>query len=174
MSKPQNSTSEVEAKPGKSPLGRQCLLVVLLPQLALAKNLQWPLQGFVLDSRSYRDEGFGDWTEFYDWLRDPDGNVLGVRYWLRTDTEFLVDYAKGLGYVLPDPSRYIEIYFSERRGLDPQLSGDQDFLYDAVFRSDDGAYAIGFGMGGLSQSDMRSLQNFGSAWSEAENLSECA
>jgi hypothetical protein len=134
----------------------------------LAKNLRWPLSGFVLDGISYRDAGFGDWTEFYDWLRDADGNVLGVRYWLRTDTEFLVDYAKGLGYVQADPSRYVEIYFSERRGFVPQLSGDQDFLYDAVFRSDDGVYAIGFGLGGLSDSDMRSLQSIEARWAEAE------
>jgi hypothetical protein len=81
-----------------------------------------------------------------------------------------VDYAKGLGYVQADPSRYVEIYFSEPRGFVPQLSGDQDFLYDAVFLSDDGVYAIGFGMGGLSESDMRSLQSVERVWTEAQNL----
>jgi hypothetical protein len=148
---------------------RQCLLVVLRPQLALAKNLQWPLQGFVLDGSSYRDVGFGDWTGFYDWLRDANENVLGVRYWLRDDTEFLVGYAKGLGYVQADqPSHYIEIYFSQRREIVPKLSSDQDFLYDSVFRSDDGVYAIGFGIGGLSELDMRSLQSIEIGWAKAE------
>lgn len=172
MSKGQNTTTEVEPELGGNPIGRQCLLVVLRPQLTLAKNLHWPLSGFVLDGSSYRDAGFGDWTDFYDWLRDADGNVLGVRYWLQTDTQFLVEYAKGLGYVQADPPRYVEIYFSERRGFVPQLSADQDFLYDAVFRSDDGVYAIGFGLGGLSESEMRSLQGIEARWAEAETATK--
>jgi len=152
---------------GGNPLGRRCLLVVLRPQITLAKNLRWPLKGFVVDGISYRDAGFGDWTEFYDWLRDGAGNILGVRYWLRSDTEFLVEYAQKLGYVEADPARHIEIYFSERRGVDPQLSTDQDFLYDAVFRSDDGVYAIGFGIGDLSEAELEGIET---VWADAENL----
>jgi hypothetical protein len=164
MSTDGNAITLAEQDAGVSPTGRQCLLVLLRPQLALAKNLQWPLKGFVSDGKRYSDLGLGDWTEFYDWLRDSDGNVLGVRYWLRVDTEFLINYAKGMDYVQADSLRHIEIYFSERRRTNPQLSCDQDFLYDAVFCSDDGEYAIAFGTGGMSESDLRSLGNLEAVW----------
>jgi hypothetical protein len=136
----------------------------------LARDLQWPLKGFVSDGRSYHDAGFGDWTEFYDWLRDSEGNVLGVRYWLRADTEFLAEYSRGMSYVQATPSRHIEIYFSEVRKADPQCSCDQDFLYDAIFCSEDGEYAIAFGTGGLSESDLRSLESLGANWVAARRL----
>lgn len=150
-----------------SPSRRDCLLVMLLPRLHLAKNLEWPLKGFASEGNNFRDSGFGDWTEFYDWLRDSAGNILGVRYWLRSDTEFLTEYAKGKEYIQAESPRQIEIYFSERRGADAELSCDQDFLYDAIFRSDNGDYAIAFGMGGLSESDLRSLESVEAIWTEA-------
>ena len=50
----------------------------------------WPLTGFVIGSKQYRDANFGQWTGFYDWLRDSKEQVLGVRYWPFEDTEFLI------------------------------------------------------------------------------------
>jgi hypothetical protein len=146
---------------------RECLLVILQPQLVLAKIRPWPLAGFTCEGKQYRDAGFGEWTEFYDWLRDSDSNVLGVRYWLGSETEFLSDYARELPYIQIDPSRNLEIYFSERRGVNQARSADQDFLYDAIFRSDDGQYAIGFGIEGLNEADLIGLQNTGARWGEA-------
>ena len=167
MTRNQDAAEKLELEPETSPLRRKCLLVVLGPQLHLAKNLQWPLKGFLSESTHFRDSGLGDWTEFYDWLRDSAGNILGVRYWLRSDTEFLIEYAKGKEYIQSESPRQIEIYFSERRGADAELSCDQDFLYDAIFRSDNGDYAIAFGMGGLSESDLRSLESVEAIWTEA-------
>ena len=66
-------------------------------------------------------------------LRLAEGKLLGVRYWLDQGTEFLVDHTKRVEYVQAVPSRHIEIYFSERRAIDPRLSCDQAFLYDAIF-----------------------------------------
>ncbi len=170
MSKGQNTTLQAGSGLGQSSSARECLLVILQPQLTLAKNLHWPLKGFISDGSLFRDTGIGDWTGFYDWLRDAAGNVIGVRYWLDTETEFLIDHTAGLSYIQPDPSRHVEIYFSDNRAVDPQLSGDQDFLYDAVFRSDDGAYAIGFGMGGLSETDLESLKRVETDWAVVQNL----
>jgi hypothetical protein len=82
---------------------------------------------------------------------------LGVRYWLNEETEFLAQHVHGLAYVIVDPSRFIEIYFSHRRDVEPQRSADQDFLYDPVFRSDEGEYALGFAIEDLSESELRSI-----------------
>ena len=54
--------------------------------------------------------------------------MLGVRYWLRADTEFLADYAQGMDYVQAVSARYIEIYFSGRQEPNPESSCDQDFF----------------------------------------------
>jgi len=161
------STREPEVPVSENTEQRRCLLVMLLPQLVLAEIRPWPLAGFVCEGKRYRDAGFGEWTEFYDWLRDSDSNVLGVRFWLSSETEFLSDYAEQPPYVQIDPSRYLEIYFSENREISQQRSSDQDFLYDGIFRSDDGQYAIGFGMGGLSETDIVSLHNAGARWAKA-------
>ncbi len=149
---------------------RECLLVILQPQLVLAKIRPWPLVGFVCEGKNYRDSGWGNFTAFYDWLRDSDSKVLGVRYWLESDMDFLAQYAKELPYVHVDPSRNLEIYFSERRAIDQLHSGDQDFLYDPIFRSEDGQYAIGFGMGWLNDAEILSLQNPGAQFVEAHRI----
>lgn len=143
---------------------RPCLLVILRPRLTLAKDIRWPLKGFVIGSKRYHDAAFGNWTGFYDWLRDAQGNLLGVRYTPSDQTEFLTEQLKGLAYVKSDPSRHLEIYFSDRREFDDTLSCDQEFLYDAVFRSDDGEYAIGFGMEELNDSNLRGLETIGAEW----------
>src|SRR5262249_17416335 len=115
--------SIVNVKPNSEAIAkRPCLLVILRPQLTLAGGLTWPLKEFVVGNKQYHDLGLGEWTAFYDWLRDSEGKLLGVRYWLEKDTEFLSDHSKQLGYVQNTPSRHIEIYFSDRRTVDPKLS----------------------------------------------------
>jgi hypothetical protein len=158
------------SKSSERPNKRPCLLVILHPRLTLARDLRWPLKGFVVGDKQYLDAAFGDWTGFYDWLRDVDGNLLGVRYTPFEDTEFLTEHTTKLSYVKVDPSRHIEIYFSEKRAIDAKRSCDQEFLYDAVFRSDDGDYAIGFGIEELSETDLHSLEKAEAEWAAAHPL----
>ena len=143
------------------------MLVIFRPQLTLAKNLRWPLEEVTIGNTRYRNAGFGNWTGFYDWLRDSEGELLGVRYWPEQDTKFFVDYTKPFDYVEAASSRHIEIYFSERRSFEAKLSCDQEFLYDAIFRSDEGGYAIGFGIEELNEANLRSLQNARLVWADA-------
>ncbi len=145
----------------ESAIERPCLVAVLQPRLVLAKGLTWPQRAFVVHGKEYRDVGLGEWTGFYDWLRAADGSLLGVRYWLNASTEFLATYTASLSYVIVDPSRSIEVYFSDRRALEPKLSCDQAFLYDAVFRAGDGEYAIAFGAEDLSTADFNVLEQSG-------------
>jgi len=160
------SLSKTREKPGKRP----CLLVILRPRLTLARDLEWPLKGFVVGDKRYLDASFSNWTGFYDWLRDADGNLLGVRYTPFEDTEFLIEHTSRLAYAQTDPPRDIEIYFSEKRSFDEKRSCDQEFLYDAVFRSDDGDYAIGFGIEELSETDLYSLEKSEAEWVAARPL----
>jgi len=143
---------------------------VLRSRLALAESPTWPLKEFTLNGKKFHDTRLGEWTGFYDWLRDSNGGLLGVRYWLSEGTELLEEHARVLTYTKVDPSRHIEVYFSERKDFDANLSADQEFLYDPVFRSDDGSYALGFAMDGLSESDIRNLENAQADWIAFESL----
>jgi hypothetical protein len=160
------SRTDVSEKPNDRP----CLLVILGPRLTLARDLQWPLKGFLVGNKQYLDAAFGEWTGFYDWLRDTDGNLLGVRYAPSEDTEFLIERVTNLSYVKADPSRDIEIYFSQKRTVDAKHSCDQAFLYDAIFHSDDGDYAIGFGIEELSETDIYTLEKAEAEWAAARPL----
>jgi hypothetical protein len=153
-----------------SEMTRPCMIVVLAHELILAKELRWPLQEVTVGDTTYRDAGFGNWTAFYDWLRSSDSTLLGVRYWLRDDLLFLGESVKSRDYAAVEPGRQIEIYFSGGRQVDQQLSCDQEFLYDAVFRSSDGTYAIGFGMEGLTEADIEHLTQSGIRWADAQGI----
>jgi hypothetical protein len=153
-----------------SGMTRPCMFVVLGNELTLAKELRWPLQEVTVGDTTYQDAGFGNWTDFYDWLRSSDSTLLGVRYWLRDDLRFLGESVESRDYVKVEAGRQIEVYFSEERQVDETLSCDQEFLYDAVFRSSDGTYAIGFGMEGLTDADIEYLTKSGVRWATAQGI----
>ena len=152
---------------------RYCLIVILGKQVKLARGGAWPISCFVSEGKCYRDTGVGDFTEFYDWLRNSNGEVLGVRYYLCADTEFLMAYAQERDYMVSKDGgtfKFVEIYFSERRGADLLLSCDQCFVYDPVFRSDD-EIAIAFDTGWMSESELQLLERQKSLWTEANACS---
>lgn len=149
---------------------RDCLIVVLADKVKLAKVNAWPIAGFVADGRCYRDCGFGEFTEFYDWLRNRGGELMGVRYNLCEDTEFLFGYAQRRDYMLSKDLgrfKYVEIYFSDKWDVDPHLSCDQGFVYDPVFRTEDDEIAIAFDTGHLTESELQRLEGQTSLWIEA-------
>ena len=99
---------------------QSCLIVLLGEQVKLAKGRPWPFASFVSNGKRYRDCGFGEFTAFYDWLRNARDEVLGVRYNLCGDTEFLFGYALRRDYMLSKEHgswKYVEIYFSEKLTL---------------------------------------------------------
>ena len=145
-----------------------CIVVGLNLELQLGRNLQWPLSDFLMNGTLYHATDFGNFTDFYDWLRASDGTLLGVRYWLRDDLVFLEQTTQKLNYVKSEPGRNLEIYFFDRRDVDPQRSCDQQFLYDAIFRSDEGSYAIGFGTERFTDSDMARLEASGVEWARVQ------
>jgi hypothetical protein len=162
-----NTELQRAAQPGSTE--RRCLVVVLRPRLTLIKNLIWPIKGFVLDNERFEDAGFGEWTGFYDWLRNSDRTLLGVRYWVENETGFLVNYTKELPYVAANEQQ-IEIYFVSGSTPEPRFSADQEFLYDAVFRSVSGEYAIAFGMEELTEEDLNSLEQADVRWLHARSV----
>lgn len=143
---------------------RNCLLVLLRATPALSMADRWPLGGFRVGGTTYVDVGLGDWTGFYDWLRRSDGAVVGVRYWPAIHNESLFDAARSLTYATIGSAGSLEIMFSPTDVIDAQRSGDQELLYDAVFRSREGEWAIAFDTTALRQSDLDRLRESNVAW----------
>jgi hypothetical protein len=148
------------------------LIVILSKTVKLAKRTEKATACFVSEGCCYRDCGFGDFTEFYDWLRNSRDEILGVRYYLCADTEFLIGYSQVKDYMLSrgfGTFSYVEIYFTEKRDVDPLRSCDQGFVYDPVFRSDDGEIAIAFDTGWLSESELLMLEGLTPLWTDVHD-----
>ena len=143
---------------------RTGLAVIVRPQLALAMGIEWPIVGLLVGDVAYSDVGLGEWTGFYDWLRRADGVLLGVRYWPAEPNESLFRDAASASYGTIGSRGSLDIYFSTDRNYDPQRSVDQEFLYDPVFRSAGGEWAIVFDTIALTPSDLERLRGSDALW----------
>lgn len=133
-----------------------CLLVAFRSRPVLTLVEECPGDAFQIGDRYYRDKGYGDWTGFYDWLKDSAGRVLGVRYWPFEETHFLLELLSQFPYVVvAEDQSYLEIYFSSDCQVERQRADDQDFGANKVFSTDQGEWVISFDTMGLKLSDFR-------------------
>jgi len=149
---------------------QSCLLIVLRPQLTLSRSSFRPCGQFLLDDKLFRDAGEGDWTGFYDWLRDENANLLGVRHWPFENTEFLITLVEKLSYARVQPKHSFEVFFSQQRKVCDSLSCDQDFLYNPVFKADDGDCAVAYGIEDLTQANIEQLEKVEAHWLKLRNV----
>ena len=122
-----------------------CLIVLCLEQIALAVAPECPRGSFIYKDVRYEDQGFGDLTGFYDWLRNPEGEVIGVRYLPADELDFICDALAHLPYAKVDrKSKSIELYFSTDTTIVESISNDQDFGDNSLFKSSTETYALSF------------------------------
>lgn len=122
-----------------------------------------------MGGRDYRDQGYGDWTGFDDWLRSAADTVIGVRYWPFENTRFLADVVGSLPYVkVPEDGSCLEIYFSARGRVEARASDDQSFGSNRIFCSEEGGWAISFDTTGLSDTEFLSLARTDAEWETLE------
>ena len=129
----------------------KALIVILVPgrPIVFAEALG---DAFERDRRSYRDTGLGDFTGFYDWLRDPAGGVIGVRYLPFEASHAVCDTVRTFPYVeVATDCSSLAIFFSSKRAFDPASSGDQAFGGNRVFAAEDGTYALTFDLDSLDE-----------------------
>ncbi len=74
----------------------------------------------------YVDSGAGDWLGFYDWLRSPRGEVIGVQQWIDDASAFPFS-AKFEGVEASVKRDVLRVYFGQSRDVDEANSCDQDF-----------------------------------------------
>jgi hypothetical protein len=140
------------------------LIIFLWPRLTLAESQSWPVGELRVQNEVYRPAS-SDWSGFYDWLRDDSGTLFGLRYSPFPETEFITEVVKGLGYTRVYEGHAIEVFFT-KQPRDPvdERSCDQDFLYDQVFRTDSGKYAIAFATDGLTETELRAISQADADW----------
>src|SRR5205823_5870461 len=109
-----------------------CIVVFLKPQIGLALTTNWPVTSIAVNGQTYSPVGPA-WSGFYDWLRDSDSRLLGVRYHPSEQTAFVLKQASELAYAQLGSYGDVCLFFSSQRSFDPKKSADQDFLYDQVF-----------------------------------------
>lgn len=118
-----------------------------------------------VEGEIFSEVGFGNWTGFYDWLRTSEGFVIGVRY---TPFErLLLDSASilALPYVAVDSTEWrLEILFSKRRDWVEEMSDDQAFIHNAVFRSAKGEFALSFDLSNRTENELAAIRALNVNW----------
>jgi len=150
------------------------LLVVLGPRLILSLLEDPPSREFGVSGERYRilpGSESNDLPGFYDWLRTPEGKVIGVRFSPTGDAADVVGAAPSTDYLRKEPSEAsLEVYFGAERTFDPDLSGDQSFGSNRIYRSADGQWAITFGLHDLENSEHRDVESASAAdWVSIES-----
>jgi hypothetical protein len=115
-------------------------------------------EGLTINGVHYRNVEGGDWTGFYDFLRKRDGTLTGIRYWPFEGRSRLWRSVKNKPHVRARRKGQIELYFSPDRKFAAELSGDQDFGENMVLESDNGGFAITFGLGFLTSPELSQIQ----------------
>ena len=84
-----------------------------------------------LAEADYLDSGAGDWLGFYDWLRNPQGEVIGVQQWIDEASTF--PFSTEFGGVEANAKHgVLRIFFGHSREVDEANSCDQDFGHNRL------------------------------------------
>lgn len=143
------------------------LAIIFRAQLTLAKLPEAPSDTIWIGETRLIDKGNGDWSGFYDWLRDSAGQIVGVRFWPFEQARFLCDFLGRFPYVRVEGShRFIEIYFRSDRNIAVGRSDDQAFGGNHIF-SADGEWAITFDLKTLASSEAASIDALAVNWEPA-------
>lgn len=95
-----------------------------LEEMKIPEDVSSPI---VLDGDTFTDSGNGEWLGFYDWLRDHDGFVIGVRQKIDEEIQSFPFGADFQGTDMDKSRRLVTIYFYESTNYDEGLSCDQEF-----------------------------------------------
>jgi hypothetical protein len=108
---------------------------------------------FSKDLSSTLNEGF---IGFFDWLRSNEQTIIGIRICYFENQPYN-DLLMSLPYILPTfGNKCMELLFEQGAYL-PDISGDQDFTNNYVFKSADGASLFTFGVDSLTDKELNSL-----------------
>ena len=85
---------------------------------------------FLLDGIEYNDRAFGDFSGFYDYLRNSSGEVLGIRFSPFEDCGF--------------HDKELLLFASANEDFDKETSDDQRFGDNKIYQARNGAILLTF------------------------------
>lgn len=135
--------------------GERCLIVTLGQELKLLLARRCPEKAFTVNSSVFQDVGYGDFLGFYDWLRNDQHAVIGVRHHIFDEFKLPFDRFSDLPYAEVIKFQKIftlSLYFGIDRNVEEESSDDQLFTDNRVYRSEHGVYAISFNVEGVVNS----------------------
>jgi hypothetical protein len=127
-------------------------LIVQLSQEPRAAYLEkHPLND--ANSSAFVDAGLGAWTGFYDWLRDQEKRIIGVRFFPFEQAEFLLRLPDLGEWIQTDQQKTLLCFFTSGRNYVDTLSADQDFEEARILKDSSGHYAILLGCSGMTDEE---------------------
>jgi len=104
---------------------------------------------------------------FFDWLRADKNTIIGLRLCF-FENQYYNDLLKSLSYVHPTfDNKCMELFFGENT-YDPNLSDDQDFTNNYVFKSENNEYLFTFGLDHLTTHEFESLLKYCTVLNDSE------
>lgn len=108
----------------------------------------------------FEETGAGDTNGFYDFLRQPDGKIVGVRFSPFIEFSDICNPASqgvGLRITGAAPTASVELFWKGAANYDPAQSSDQFFDQNYIFRSESGRFAVTFGFSHLAEGEIDDL-----------------
>lgn len=97
---------------------------------------------------------------FYDFLRNRENAVIGVRFSFFKKQKILKEVAD-LDYIYTNVERrYMEVFLKDYRGSSNEWSAEQAFGDDAIWLSKHGNYALQVGVRELTDADLNDLRQY--------------
>jgi hypothetical protein len=141
-----------------------CLVIIFRQKLGLSFiEIDRLTKELEVDGEIYSYLGLGDWISHYDWLRDKNGNVLGIRHIPLAPYPFSINRLERLPYVKSD-GESLEIYFGDFRDFEEDRSVDQDFGANFVYRTTHDEYLMTFRTSLLTENELESLRKAEANW----------
>src|SRR5882762_8577800 len=136
------------------------LLIVTVSPTPEVKLISWPASRVSIKGESFDEIEAGDTNGFYDFLRVPQGHIVGVRFTPFVEHSDICDSATqgpGLRVTGAAPTASVELFWGSAREYSETLSADQFMDYNYIFRSSSQMYAVTFGFSHLEENEIHDL-----------------
>ena len=136
------------------------LLIVTVSPTPGVKLISWPTSRVSINGESFEEIGAGDTNGFYDFLRVPQGHIVGVRFTPFVEHAEICGSAtqgRGLRVTGTAPTASVELFWGTEREYSETLSADQFMDYNYIFKSPSQIYAATFGFSHLEENEINEL-----------------
>ncbi len=142
----------------------ESLFLIFRPRLALALTTIQRSHEYNIGDESFRviDKSL---VAFYDWIRNPVGQIIGVRFWLESEELFRDKQLEWLNHLYRFPyvvkaedGHALEVYISSNHQSDGIVAGELDFFPQEVFVNKKGVWAVCLRVAELDPSEMEVIK----------------